>query len=62
MKEGIQMNKEEFETQLKRYLDAHPKMPIDDTATYDVLINEYMSTCKCIKDEDKEIFPYPHND
>lgn len=61
MKEGIIMDKEEFEKELTRYLGKHPKMHIDDTSTYDMLINEYMSTCKCTNDSDKEIFPYPAN-
>ena len=61
MKEGIIMDKEEFEKELTRYLSKHPKMHIDDTSTYDILINEYMSMCKCTNDKDKEIFPYPSN-
>ena len=55
------MTREEFEETLTDYLKGHPNMSKDDTDTYDVLINEYMSTCKCECDSDKKIFPYPTN-
>lgn len=53
------MSQEEFEKVLIKYLSEHPNINRNDPDTYDLLINEYMCTCKCKYDGDKELFPYP---
>lgn len=54
------MEKEEFEIEFTKYVKNHPRMSKDDSDTYDLLVNEYMTKCHNLNDSDKEIFKYPN--
>ena len=47
--------KDEFESEFLRYINLHPEMCREDTTTYDMLVNEYMTKCK----ETTDTFKYP---
>lgn len=50
---------DDFEKVFENYVQDHRNMPIEDTYTYDMLVNEYMSKCKSLDSEGKNLFPYP---
>jgi hypothetical protein len=52
------MEKENFVDQFKKIIENNPEI-LNDTETYDMLVNEYMSTYNDLTESDKKLFAYP---